>query len=77
MERKLLTKPGRALYKKRSVLVEPVFGQMKEGQGFRSFKRRGLAANTSEATLGGMTHNLLKLWRSGRAQPAWTRARWN
>ncbi len=28
MERKLLTKRGRALYKKRGVLVEPVFGQM-------------------------------------------------
>ena len=42
MERKLLTKRGRALYKKRGVLVEPVFGQMKEGQGFRRFKRRGL-----------------------------------
>ncbi len=26
MERKLLTKRGRALYKKRGVLVEPVFG---------------------------------------------------
>ena len=49
MERKLLTKRGRALYKKRS----PVFGQMKEGQGFRRFKRRGLEANTSEATLVG------------------------
>ena len=34
MERKLLTKRGRALYKKRGVLVEPVFGQVKEGQGF-------------------------------------------
>ena len=69
MERKLLTKRGRALYKKRSVLVEPVFGQMKEGQGFRRFKRRGLEASTSEATLVGTSHNLLKLWRSGRALP--------
>ena len=43
MERKLLTKRGRALYKKRSVLVEPVFGQVKEGQGFRQFMRRGWA----------------------------------
>ena len=42
MERKLLTKRGRALYKKRGVLVEPVFGQVKEGQGFRRFMRRGL-----------------------------------
>ena len=77
MERKLLTKRGRALYKKRSVLVEPVFGQMKEGQGFRRFKRRGLEANTSEATLVGTSHNLLKLWRSGLALPGWAQARWN
>ena len=47
MERKLLTKRGRALYKKRSVLVEPVFGQVKEGQGFRRFMRRGLGAAQS------------------------------
>ena len=77
MERRLLTKRGRALYKKRSVLVEPVFGQMKEGQGFRRLKRRGLGANTSEATLVGTSHNLLKLWGSGRAPRGWTQARWN
>ena len=31
MERKLLTKRGPGLYKKGGLLVEPVFGQMKEG----------------------------------------------
>ena len=67
MERKLLTKRGRALYKKRGLLVEPVFGQMMEGQGFRRFKRRGVEANSSEAALVGMTHNLLKCWLSGQA----------
>lgn len=41
MERKFLTKQGRALYKKRGVLVEPVFGQVKEGLGFRRFMRWG------------------------------------
>ena len=40
MELKFLTKRGRALYKKRGVLVEPVFGQVKEGLGFRRFMRR-------------------------------------
>ena len=48
MERKLLTKRGRALYKKRGVLVEPVFGQVKEGQGFRRFMRRGLGLGPME-----------------------------
>jgi hypothetical protein len=77
MERKLLTKRGRALYKKRGVLVEPVFGQVKEGQDFRRFMRRGLQAASSEAVLIGMTHNLLKLWRSGQAPWGWAKARWN
>ena len=77
MERKLLTKRGRALYKMRSVLVEPVFGQVKEGQGFRRFMRRGLGAAQSEWSLVAMTHNLLKLWRSGQAPWGWARAQWN
>ncbi len=67
MERKLLTQRGRALYKRRSVLVELVFGQVKEQQGFRRFMRRGLRAASSESALIGTTHNLLKLWRSGQA----------
>ncbi|MEK7777477.1 MAG: IS1182 family transposase [Chloroflexota bacterium] len=77
MERKLLTKRGRALYKMRGVLVEPVFGQVKEGQGFRRFMRRGVEAAQSEWSLVSMTHNLLKLWRSGQAPWGWARARWN
>ena len=71
MERKLLTKRARALYKKRGVLVEPVFGQVKEGQEFRRFMRRGLGAAQSEWSLAGMTHNLPKLWRSGQAPWGW------
>jgi hypothetical protein len=66
MERKLLTKRGRAIYRMRGVLVEPVFGQIKEGQGFRRFMRRGFEAAASEAALVATTHNLLKLWRKGR-----------
>ena len=77
MERKLLTKRGRALYKMRGVLVEPVLGQVKEGQGFRRFMRRGLTAAQSEWSLVGTIHNLLKLWRSGQAPWGWAKARWN
>ncbi len=33
MERKLRTKRGRAIYRRRGASVEPVFGQMKERQG--------------------------------------------
>ncbi|MDA1219678.1 MAG: IS1182 family transposase [Chloroflexi bacterium] len=77
MERKLLTQRGRRLYKLRGVLVEPVFGQIKEGQAFRQFMRRGIKAAASEAVLIGTTHNLLKLWRSGQAPWGWAKARWN
>ncbi len=77
MERKLLTQRGRRLYKMRGVLVEPVFGQVKEGQAFRRFMRRGLVAACGEATLVATTHNLLKLWRSGKAPWGWASARWN
>ena len=77
MERKLLTQRGRRLYKLRGVLVEPVFGQVKEGQAFRRFMRRGLEAAASEAAMIGTTHNLLKLWRSGQAPWGWAKAGWN
>lgn len=66
MERKLLTKRGQALYKKRGQTVEPVFGQIKDGRGADRFMRRGHSACDSEWKLMNTTHNLLKLWRSGR-----------
>jgi len=64
MERKLLTKRGRALYKKRGQTVEPVFGQIKTSQGIVGFMRRGVEACAQEWKLICTTHNLLKLWRS-------------
>ena len=77
MERKLLTKRGQRLYRLRSVLAEPVYGQIKEGQGFRRFMRRGLPAAHGEASLVATSHNLLKLWRSGQAPWGWARTNWN
>ena len=77
MERKLLTRRGRRMYRLRGITVEPVFGQVKEGQGCRRFMRRGLPAAQSEWSLIGTTHNLLKLWRSGQTSWVWDRARWN
>jgi len=67
MERKLLTERGRKLYKIRGKTVEPVFGQIKEVLGFDRFMRRGFAACRSEWSLICAVHNLLKLWRSGKA----------
>lgn len=67
MERKLLTERGRKLYKIRGKTVEPVFGQIKEALGFDRFMRRGFEACQSEWSLVCAVHNLLKLWRSGKA----------
>lgn len=67
MERKLLTKRGRALYRLRSHTIEPVFGQIKAVRGCDRFLRRGHAAARSEWRLICATHNLLKLFRSGKA----------
>ena len=63
MERKLKTKRGRAIYAKRAVTVEPVFGQIKAVRGARRFHRRGLSAVDCEWKLLATTHNILKMWR--------------
>jgi transposase len=67
MERKLLTKRGRHLYRKRSQMIEPVFGQMDTVQDGKQCMRRGQKAVRSEWRFTCAGHNLLKLWRSGRA----------
>jgi transposase len=63
MAAKVRTPEGRALYARRKVIVEPVFGQIKEARGFRRFLLRGLANMRGEWCLVCLTHNLLKLWR--------------
>lgn len=64
MARRNRTKKGRAEYARRKVIIEPVFGQIKEGLGFRSFLLRGLEKMKGEWKLVCLTHNLLKLFRS-------------
>lgn len=63
MAAKVRTPEGRALYARRKVMVEPVFGQIKEARGFRRFLLRGLDRIRGEWCLVGLTHNLLKMWR--------------
>lgn len=65
MTRKLRTVKGRREYSKRKETVEPVFGQIKEARGLRRFCLRGLQAVEAEWSLICLTHNLLKLFRSG------------
>ena len=69
MARKLRTKRGAAIYKERSQTVEPVFGQINSARGLARFSWHGLAACESEWAVICATHNLLKLFRSGKA--AW------
>jgi len=63
MLRKLKTKAGRATYSKRKESVEPVFGQIKQVRGIRSFLLRGLEKVKGEWNLICLSHNILKLWR--------------
>ena len=73
MKRKLQAEEGRAVYKMRKAIVEPVFGQTKEVRGFRRFSFRGLKKVTAEWDVVCLTHNLLKLFRSGW-RPGWAAA---
>lgn len=70
MAAKVRTPEGKALYARRKVIVEPVFGQIKEARGFRRFLLRGLKKIRGEWSLVCLTHNLLKVWRYGCVQHA-------
>ena len=61
MERKLLTRRGRNLYRLRGQTVEPVFGQMKETQGADRFMMRGEEETKGEWALHCSAHNFKKL----------------
>ena len=65
MRRKLRTRRGRERHAMRLETVEPVFGQIKHGRGFRQFLLRGLAKVNREWRLICAGHNLLKLFRFG------------
>lgn len=65
MLRKLCTQRGRAQYQKRETSVEPVFGQIKEAQGFRQFLLRGHRKAQGEWSLLRMANNIPKFVRSG------------
>ena len=65
MAAKVRTPAGTALYARRKVIVEPVFGQIKEARGFRRFLLRGLDHLRGAWRLVCLTHNLRKIWRYG------------
>lgn len=51
---------ARAAYRKRSSTVEPVFAELKEKQGLKRFRRRGLAGAALEFSLHCLAYNLRK-----------------
>jgi transposase len=64
MRSRLNDDEGRALYRQRQTMIEPIFGQTKFNRRAERFRRRGLDACQAEWRLITATHNLLKLWRA-------------
>ncbi len=63
MREKLRTTAGRAQYRRRQAVVEPVFGILKEQRGMRRFRRRGLAAVSTEWMMAAIAYNLTRIAR--------------
>jgi hypothetical protein len=70
--RAILAEPaGRARYNKRAGMVEPVFAHLKENQGLRRFRRRGLAKVRLSSCCTWPPTACRGRWRSrGRAEPS-------
>lgn len=66
MRRTLRTTRGRRLYARRKTIVEPVFGQIKQGRGYRQFLLRGMRQVRGEWALICTTHYVMKLWTALR-----------
>ena len=61
MRKRLRSKPGRARYRRRKALVEPVFGWVKRALGFREFSLRGLEKVRGEWSLVTLALNLKRI----------------
>jgi len=61
MVRKLKTKKGKSVYKKRKETVEPVFGIIKSVMGFRQFLLRGIEHVNTEWSLVMVSYNFKRL----------------
>lgn len=64
MHQKVTCSSGRAIYARRKVIVEPVFGQIKRAMGFCQFSLRGLCKVAAEWGIVCLCHNVLKLYRA-------------
>ena len=70
MKEKLKTADGAAAYRRRKVIVEPVFGWIKRVLGFRQFSFRGLTRNNAEWHLVCLAMNLRRMSRGAQAAAA-------
>jgi transposase len=66
MRAKLQRPGGYEIYKRRNIIVEPVFAEIKHLRQLRQFLLRGLAQVEAEWSLICMTHNLMKLFRANK-----------
>lgn len=72
LREKVKTESGRATYKKRKAIIEPIFGRWQHNWGIRRLRLRGLSGFSIELHLLAIAHNLTKLFRfqQGFAQAA-------
>lgn len=63
MNEKMETEASKEIYKKRKVIVEPVFGQIKN-TGFRGFSVRGYEKTSGEFSLVCAVHNIKKIMKA-------------
>jgi transposase len=63
LRRKLGSAAGRALYRRRKAVVEPVIGILKEQRGMRRFRMRGLGKVAAEFAVATTALNLTRMWR--------------
>ncbi len=71
MRYKMRQPVNRRRYARRKVIVEPVFGQLKENRSFSALSVRGLALAKAEYLLACVVHNLgklLRVWLPGTVQ---------
>jgi transposase len=63
MNKKMELETSRVIYRKRKVIVEPVFGQIKNS-GFRRFSLRGYKKTSGEFSLVCTVHNIKKIMKA-------------
>ena len=63
MNEKMESENSKEIYAKRKVIVEPVFGQIKNA-GFRGFKVRGYEKTSGEFSLACAVHNIKKIMKA-------------